>query len=254
MKRYLIAAAAIVIASFGSSAQATDLPPMATPAARAPAQPIVQTWHGPLAGVSLGARWGDITGTTISFGAGGPPFPALAVQDYDSATFRVGGYLGHDWHINPRWLVGIEGDFAWGDGSKRVEALQGIGNVGNFSEFRHTWDFGVRGRVGYLMDPTLLIYLTGGIQWQHVEATVNCGVATCGASTYAQTNETTRTGWTLGGGLEKMLAGRWLVRGEYRYADYGTWRTTFGTVPAVVIVKDFEIVTHTAFFGVGKKF
>jgi outer membrane immunogenic protein len=225
---------------------------MKAPVARA-AAPF---WTGWNLGVSLGGRWAVVDGTTISFGGGPPPFPALAQQSYDSATFRVGGYLGYDWQIDPRWVVGLEGDFAWGDGSKTVAALQGLQlvNTGNFSEFRHTWDAGIRGRVGYLLDPTWLLYLTGGIQWQHVEATVNCAVGTCGANAYQQTNSTTRTGWTLGGGLEKMLPDRWLVRVEYRYGDYGTWRTTFGTVPAVVIVKDFDVTTHTALLGIGKKF
>ena len=69
---------------------------------------------------------------------------------------------------------------------------------------------------------------TGGVQWQHVEATVNCAANTCGigllggfppGAPYLQTNDTTRTGWAIGGGVETMLPGKWLLRGEYRYAD-----------------------------------
>jgi outer membrane immunogenic protein len=250
--------AAIALLSLGSFARATDLPMKAAPPR---ALAMATGWDGFHAGLSLGARWADVTGTTISFGGGAPPFPSLAVQNYDSATFRVGGYFGYDWMLNPRWLVGLEGDFAWGNGSKHVDALQGIAtNNGNFSEFKHTWDAGIRGRVGYLMDPTWLIYLTGGISWLHVEATENCSANTCGpgvvggGQAFLQVNSTTRTGWTLGGGLEKMLPGRWMVRGEYRYADYGTWRTTFGPVTPVVVVKDFDIATHTALLGIAKKF
>jgi outer membrane immunogenic protein len=69
---------------------------------------------------------------------------------------------------------------------------------------------------------------------------------------YTQTNDTTRTGWAIGGGIETMLPGRWLLRGEYRYADFGTWNTAFGGSP--IIVKEFDIVTHTGYFGVAKKF
>lgn len=261
MIRYLFAGAAVAVLTLGSPAQATDLPTMASPTARAAPVPRA-AWTGWNAGISLGARWADVDGTTISFGAGGPLFPSQAFQSYDSSTFRVGGYLGYDWQFNPKWLVGLEGDFAWGNGSKRVEFLQGLSpvNIGNFSEFKHTWDAGIRGRIGYLFTPTWLLYFTGGGQWQHVEATVNCGTLTCGPAVtpggvaFLQTNSTTRFGWTLGGGIESMLSGNWTARVEYRYADYGTWRTTFGPVPAVLITKDFKVTTNTAFVGIGRKF
>jgi outer membrane immunogenic protein len=254
----ILAGAAFAIACAISPALAADMPTKA-PAVVAP--PASQ-WTGFNVGLSLGGRWADIQGTTLSFGPLPPPFPETASQSYDSATFRVGGYLGYDWQFNPNWLVGVEGDFAWGNGSKHVDALQGITlptNTGNFSEVKHTWDAGLRARLGYLITPTWLIYATGGVQWQHVEATVNCSANTCGPGIfplggfpYTQTNDTTRTGWAIGGGIETMLPGRWLLRGEYRYADFGTWNTAFGGSP--IIVKEFDIVTHTGYFGLAKKF
>jgi outer membrane immunogenic protein len=96
------------------------------------------------------------------------------------------------------------------------------------------------------------------VAWQHFSATENCAVLACGpgvnppGAPYSQTNDTTRTGWTVGGGIEKMLSDRWLIRGEYRYADYGTWTSTFGGTP--IIVKSFDLATHTAFVGFAKKF
>jgi len=262
MTRLLFSGAAAAVLMLGSSALAADLPTSATIVAKAPS-PITRSWTGWNAGVSLGARWADVDGTTIAFRGGPPPFPSQATFSYDSTTFRVGGYLGYDWQFAPKWLAGIEGDFAWGNGSKRAEFLQGAtpANIGNFSEFKHTWDAGIRGRIGYLFTPTWLLYLTGGGQWQHVEATVNCGILTCGPTVipadpnntpFLQTNSTTRFGWTLGGGLEAMFSGNWMARLEYRYADYGTWHTTFG--PISQITKDFAVKTNTALVGIGRKF
>ena len=256
MLKTIIAGAAIAVAALSSSALAADMP-MKAPQLAAP---IAPAWTGWNAGISLGARFADITGTTLSFGGAPPPFPAFASQDYDSTTFRVGGYLGYDWQFNPNWLVGLEGDFAWGDAKKHVDALQGIAPVGtgSSSEVRQTWDAGIRARLGYLADPTWLLYVTGGVAWQHFSATENCAVLACGpgvnppGAPYSQTNDTTRTGWTVGGGIEKMLSDRWLIRGEYRYADYGTWTSTFGGTP--IIVKSFDLATHTAFVGFAKKF
>lgn len=258
MSKSLIAGAVIAVALMASPVHAADLMVKAPPRVVAPAAP---DWTGVNLGLSLGGRWADITGTSLSFGGGPVPFPPLAIQNYDSVTFRVGGYLGYDWQIAPNWLVGLEGDFAWGDGKKHVDALQGIApvNTGNFSEVRQTWDAGVRARLGYLIDPTWLLYVTGGVQFQHIEATVHCAANTCGPTViplggapYEQTNATTRTGWAVGAGVEKMLPGKWLIRGEYRYADFGSWTTSFGGAP--IIVKQFDLATHTALVGVAKKF
>jgi outer membrane immunogenic protein len=218
-------------------------------------------WTGWNLGLSAGGRWADITGTSLSFGGGPVPFPALARQDYDSATIRLGGYLGYDWQLDPKWLVGFEADFAWGDGKKQVDALQGIApaNTGNYSEAKQTWDTGLRARLGYLWDPTWLLYATGGVEWQHFAATENCAINTCGplvfplgGSPFLLTNSTTLTGWTVGGGIEKMLPDKWLIRAEYRYADFDRWTATFLGAP--VIVKSFSVATNTALLGLAKKF
>jgi outer membrane immunogenic protein len=259
MFKNLIAGTAIAAALMASPVYAADMPVKATRVVA----PVAADWTGWNLGISAGARFADVTGTSLSFGGGPLPFPALAVQGYDSTTFRVGGYLGYDWQFAPKWLVGLEGDFAWGDAKHHVDALQGIAiaNTGNYSEVRQTWDAGLRARLGYLLDPTWLVYATGGVQWQHFTATENCAANTCGVgllggfppgAPFLLTNATTRTGWAVGGGVEKMLPGKWLVRGEYRYADYGTWTTTFAGTPA--IVKSFDFATHTAFLGLAKKF
>jgi outer membrane immunogenic protein len=68
------------------------------------------------------------------------------------------------------------------------------------------------------------------------------------------------TGWTVGGGAEWMLASNWLIRGEYRYAEYGRLSGTFfpGFNGAVfngeAIDANVKLQTHTALFGVAYKF
>ena len=254
MMRLLFLGGLAALAIAGTSAQAADIPMKA--------RVMAPQWTGWNVGLSLGGRYADITGTSLSFGGGPVPFPDLATQGYNSLTYRIGGYVGYDWQFARNWVAGLEADFAWGDGKKHVDALQGIAkaNTGNYSEARQTWDAGIRGRLGYLLDPTLLLYVTGGMQWQHFTATENCAINTCGpppllppnGAPYLQTNSTTRAGWTVGGGIEKMLRDRWLIRAEYRYADYGTWTTSFGGTP--VIIKAFDLATHTAFIGIAKKF
>ena len=72
------------------------------------------------------------------------------------------------------------------------------------------------------------------------------------------TNSTTKTGWTIGTGIETMLWGNWFARGEYRYADFGTGSFTLsrkGAPPDAGLTNyDVRVRTHTALFGIAYKF
>jgi len=79
------------------------------------------------------------------------------------------------------------------------------------------------------------------------------------------TNDTTRLGWTLGGGIEAMLGSNWIARAEYRYASFGTIRNTdnrsttpVGTTifgPGVsTVAYDLRLATQTVTFGLSYKF
>jgi outer membrane immunogenic protein len=66
------------------------------------------------------------------------------------------------------------------------------------------WFGTVRGRVGYLILPTLLVYGTGGFAYGQVDA-------------FGLSN--TATGWTAGGGIEWMFAPNWSAKAEYLYVN-----------------------------------
>ena len=66
-----------------------------------------------------------------------------------------------------------------------------------------------------------------------------------------------RVGWTLGGGVEAMFASNWLLRGEYRYADFGSMTFTRFVGPVTNIDAFTATVsyrTHTALIGLAYKF
>ncbi len=129
-------------------------------------------------------------------------------------------------------------------------------------------DASARARVGYLVTPAVLLYGTGGIAWQHVRtlgfcqhsvADPHCTVAD-GFPFDTRTNRQTLAGWTIDGGIESMISGNWLLRAEYRYADFGTFDgvLTFGA-PGVTPGTDFHrynlsVTTHIATFGLAYKF
>jgi outer membrane immunogenic protein len=233
--------------------------PVKAPVYKAVPAYVAPSWTGFYVGGSLGARWSNTDSTTISIGGAAPAAPAgnPATSTYNSTAFRYGGYLGYNWQFAPKWVTGIEADFAAGNAEASVARLPGAAavNSGDQSVSRQKWDAGLRLRLGMLVRPDTLIYATGGAAWQRFESSSTCSTASCVVAPFVGTfdNATTRTGWSIGAGAEVMIQKNWLVRAEYRYADFGTWRTSSNSGAALTIA-DNKLVTHTAFAGLAYKF
>ena len=125
MKKLVLGGLAIVAATMAAlPASAADLRlPVKAPVMVQPAF----SWQGFYVGGSVGGRWADIDWTTTNFGlATGPAAVAGNAHGLGSATVRAGGYAGYNYLLSPTWLVGIEGDVAWGDGSKTNNFIPGL--------------------------------------------------------------------------------------------------------------------------------
>ena len=275
----LIVSSVALVASLAGSAMAADMP------IRPPA--VVESWTGFYAGVALGGRFSDSTWTTNCLSAGAPggvgcPLNFVAQNGsrfvtnnptgFSSATFRPSVYLGYNWQVG-NWVLGAEGDVAYGQGNNSIKGIPGAENLAaataanpgsDTSTVKETWDAGVRGRAGFLITPTMLLYATAGASWIHMEASAFCGSAApigwCRGPAGPGSNvgtvstaSTTKTGWTAGGGIEAMLWSNWLARIEYRYSDYGTFGyTLFSGLDA--IAAETKLHTHTALVGVAYRF
>jgi outer membrane immunogenic protein len=285
--------ATAVLIAWSLSAQAADMPP---PVFKVEPPPAAFSWTGFYLGAGIGMRSADVDTSVASatLGAGSNAFINLLASpscdspgvfgaqpgpcppngaSLDNTAFRVGPYLGYSWEVGSQWVVGIEGDWAWANASKSLVGSWYPGGVlglitnANNSSFSVTtgWDASIRERVGFLVTPNFLVYTTGGAAWLHEEATSSCPTtvnAACqpgAASPAVITNTTTRLGWTVGGGLEAHLWGNWLVRGEYRYSDYGTWQNTdtrifaAGSFP-LTVGYGVRVTTNTATVGLAYKF
>jgi outer membrane immunogenic protein len=87
----------------------------------------------------------------------------------------------------------------------------------------------VRGRLGYLAMPNLLVYGTGGLAYGNVTYSVDLaqyGYSSAGATTQAAfanaNNSAVQVGWTAGGGAEWMFMQNWSAKVEYLYYDLGS--------------------------------
>jgi hypothetical protein len=95
-------------------------------------------------------------------------------------------------------------------------------------KLKATWSWAVGPRVGLLMTPQTLTYVNGGFTQTHFNS-ASMVRAFNGASSTFVTPSFDRSGWFVGGGVERAfslfgLGPGWFWRSEYRYASYG--RTT----------------------------
>ena len=227
------------------------------------------TWSGAYAGVSLGARWSDVgwstTGTSDASGAIVPgQVSSDANMSFDSTTFRAGGYFGYNFQVSPAWIIGVEGDAAWGRSRTTNAGIPGTGVLGigsgrlavDTSSAQTNWDASLRARLDYLITPGWLLYTTGGIAFQDFKVSASCSGTLPSWCSAPSTNSfsTVRVGWTIGGGLETLIDRQWLARIEYRYADFGHDNLEFfaGSIDAVTV--QMKLQTHTALIGIARKF
>jgi outer membrane immunogenic protein len=208
MRKLLLISAAL--ATMGVPVFAADLQ------VKAPPRPVpVWSWTGFYVGGNVGGGWAQSDWFQDGSNAG-LGFPA-GLQD---ASFRPtglmgGGQTGFDYQTG--WAVfGIQADadLAGLRGTQQncfAEAGFPQGCVTTIKSMGT-----VTGRVGAAFDRALL-YVLGGYAWEHAGFENPAPMF----SSNAFANET-RTGWTLGAGLEYALIGNWSAFLQYNYMGFGT--------------------------------
>jgi opacity protein-like surface antigen len=178
-----------------------------------------------------------------------------------SSGFRSSVYAGYDWTLASRWLVGVETDLGYAT-NNRTSGVPAVSSApGDTVNVKENFDGSARVRLGYAATAQATAYVTTGIAFQHFDATVTCAGMSpnpCGrfgpVAPMTATNSPTRTGWTLGGGVEYAFAANLKVRAEYRYADYGTYSATYGNPANVAVSSDIRLRTQTATVGLSYSF
>jgi len=240
----------------------------AAAAAALPAPP--PTWTDFYAGLNAGYGWGTTSGATTGAlpvvdniandpGWGTPlGFTAAAlsgVASVNQSGFVGGGQIGYNYQWNPMFVVGLEADIQ-GSAIGGRGGRSGIVQFGpDLSGFIDTaigsstvvagvdWLGTVRGRLGYLVMPTLLAYGTGGLAYGGARAVASHGLGFTddvptihptfgGVGRYSDV----RVGWTAGGGLEWAFTPNWTVKTEALYYDLGS--VTFASSPVGAVDPD----------------
>ena len=160
------------------------------------------------------------------------PAVVLRTAGSNHNNFLGGGQIGYNWQWGPSWVLGLEADFA-GIASPSSTVIAAFPGSAAFapaqSGFARALDSlgTVRGRVGYLTSPSLLLYATGGLAYGETKLQTAFACATCGppANTVNLTDNW-QVGWTAGAGVEWRFAPQWSVKAEYLYVDLGNISNT----------------------------
>jgi outer membrane immunogenic protein len=235
MKKLMLAGALTL--AIGGLAQAADMPLKAPPMA-AP----VYSWTGWYVGASLGGAWSS--SDSMTFSGAGPLAPVFfAANEFpttlaSSSHGTVGGLeTGYDWQLSRSWVVGFETDIQLSNYSGTAIATPAA--AAPFASFTtqvsqaSDWFGTLRGRLGFLLTPNILLFGTGGLAYGQTDTSFStipvgfapgtCPVAfTCAIGRSASVG----TGFAAGGGVEWMLAPHWTLKAEYLYVDLGSQSTS----------------------------
>jgi outer membrane immunogenic protein len=176
-----------IVALFGTSVQAADLP--AAPSS-APIPVSAPNWTGPYIGLDVGMRYDAVDANVTSATVGTPP-TAIALPSATAANFNIalrgGIYGGSNYQITPDYVAGVDTDFGWANETANLHGSAYPGNLVFGSPslpfgatpqdiFRVTtkWDGSILLRVGRLLTPSTLLYVSGGLAWANIQVTSTC--------------------------------------------------------------------------------
>ena len=255
--------------------------------ARAQSAPM---WTGFYVGLNAGGAWSysDVStsvdcspapGTGYfcdSAATGAANAAALAASGtgrIDSQGFTGGIGAGFNYQLGSV-VLGIETDFdafdlggtRQGNGIFPVAGPSGVLPAGTAYSITTSvdtdWLWTFRGRVGILVQPNLLVYATGGVALTNLAVSFAYSDTNGGATSGSAS--ATKTGWTIGAGLEWALNNHWSVKGEYLYLDFGSVGTSgtfsvtstggFKATGTSTVNTAADLTAHIARVGLNYKF
>jgi outer membrane immunogenic protein len=247
MKKIIVGGMALAALAVSGQAMAADLP---APVYKAPVMAPAPwyDWTGFYIGLNAGYSWGR-SATNYSV-AGVPVFSTATNMN----GWVGGGQAGYNWQFNRNWIFGVEADLQ-ATGQKGTAGFPGVSTTfcppvvvaavpctttatAGSLEQKLPWFGTARLRLGFEPADRWMLYVTGGLAFGEIDTTGTVttttttafpggpALATASAAAAASVN-TTRAGWTVGGGAEWVISGPWTAKLEYLYVDLGTVTNTF---------------------------
>ena len=218
LRKLILTTAALVALTAGEGFGA-DLP---RPILKAPPVPLpVASWSGCY--VAGGGGYGFWNQDTLvrdtSLGSNGDVVASEVTSGGRGRFGTVGG--GCDLQVSGSWVIGVFGDYDFGGIKGDVTVPFGLqGTFSGREKLTSAWAVG--GRVGYLITPSILTYVSGGYTEARFSGADLFLSIVPPLATGLSVPAHTYSGWFFGGGYEYNLG--WLPglfwRTEYRLAEY----------------------------------
>jgi outer membrane immunogenic protein len=240
MKKLLLGT--VALAALAVPALAADMGVVRRPVAYVAATNWTGCYVGGDVGYMVGRDSGYSTTAATTFGIPGGvvTLPGAQVgqlsQPFNTSGVAGGFYGGCNYQFGV-WVIGAEGDWTVNNNEGQAFLVNGPSTVvlpggipaapGAYFSTKENWVTTARARLGYAVDKWLL-YVTGGAAWARIVS--QNGFTPIGplaglAVTANDQQSDTRSGWTIGGGLEYMLPYNWSIRAEYLYVKIPSYTT-----------------------------
>jgi outer membrane immunogenic protein len=208
------------------------------------ADPIIEApgfnWSGFYAGVQAGYAWGN----SLADYAANPPPGRTPIAPRGGL---VGAYAGYNHAFANNVVLGIDADVAYANvrGTGTFALIGGPPIAGETDSVQLNWSGAARVRLGMAVG-RVLPYVAGGVAFG--------GVAHQAVSANPNFNGSWRAtyiGYTVGAGADFAVTDMIVLRGEYRFTDFG--RRSFGNPPPITL-HSVDLTTHDVRFGLAVKF
>jgi outer membrane immunogenic protein len=166
-------------------------------------------------------------------------FPTCAETPFSFSSntnwkYTGGAFVGYRVQVGA-WVVGVEGDVYFQSAETsftqtgRPSWFSSTGSETFSGSTKQGTNGSFRARVGGLVTPWTLVYVTGGLAVSEISGSFSYLACTATCSSSASTNVFTSASWndtkvggTVGVGAETQLFAGWKGRLEYRYTDFGS--------------------------------
>lgn len=198
-----------------------------------PTKTDTTNWTGFYAGLSAGGAIGSSNAQTATgpYSEDGyfnetsiPVVNNAGNQNLTPTGFAGGLQFGYNRQITPHLVAGIEAEY----GALSTDDSTSVTAIYPCCEYPFTiqqrvssnWMSSVRARVGRTVGKNYLLYLTGGGAETQFRYSSDFSSSTWGEHESANA-KVLKTGWVVGGGVERSLARHWSTRAEYLHVDFG---------------------------------
>ncbi|MCC3244429.1 alginate export family protein [Methylocystis sp. WRRC1] len=236
------------------ASMAPDAPPAPRP-----------SWTDVYVGLNGGGAWSSPASNVQVVGVG--PAPASLPVAFSAAPIDTGNHLagfigglqlGANWNFSGNFLAGVETDLHGVSGNTDTKWQLTSANGGGdtfltYEQRTATLNYlgTVRGRLGYLATPTLVVYGTGGMAYGGVVSNTAIFTRRVGGTSQTQVNpvfQDTLVGWSAGGGVEWMFLPNWSAKVDYLHYDLGNARASGFAAPSSGAF-NYNASTSTRFNG-----